>query len=356
MSDIYFNLSELLNSLTDKEGEIPFTNNKAGVSVIIPDPDTQNYTFVEDKYGGDKKSTSSKIEKDVQATRKVLESLLLGENLTEQYFKPEMVRLPPPLHVAEDELAWLFPSELDDFKMVWDPTVSSRVSGVSEAKTLMSRAFESTLTVDQQKTLLQEIEKDHTLIYHVGLTPAKLPELVENNPLIAIEVLLTLMPSNQISEYLSVLVNMEMSVHSMEVVNRLTTVVELPPEFVHLYITNCIQTCERIKDKCMQNRLVRLACVFLQSLIRNKIIKIQDVFLEVQAFCIEFSKIREAAALFRLLKQLDLCEQENSPPSTTTTNSSSSFNIVTTSNSNNNTGTSSQSSSPSSSQQQSPQA
>lgn len=202
------------------------------------------------------------------------------------------------------------------------------------------------------------------------LEPQTLPMLVENNHNIAIECLLKILSPphymkdedvddsfglEQENDFLSALVSMDMSLQSMEVVNFLATTpwsiynasktsssevdvtkgnvgdarkngkqgkqqlalnndsssqnkdrYLLPKEFLHSFISNCISCCENIVEEKAQKRSVRLCCIFFQNLIQRNIVDVEEVQVEVQAFCIEFSRFREAIVLFKLLKDSEV--------------------------------------------------
>ncbi|XP_010520791.1 PREDICTED: CCR4-NOT transcription complex subunit 11-like [Tarenaya hassleriana] len=169
-------------------------------------------------------------------------------------------------------------------------------------KDLLVKALEGSLPPARHEMASADDPKP---VSRPGITPGELPLLVEQNPQTVVEILTKLNNSPEIDEYLTAIVSMDASLHSMEVVKGLATAVELPKDFMRTYIGNCMSSCQNTKDKYMQNRLVRLVCAFLQSLIHKRMIDVKDVFAEVKAFCTEFSRVWEAAALLRLLKTLE---------------------------------------------------
>ncbi|CAI9270769.1 unnamed protein product [Lactuca saligna] len=212
---------------------------------------------------------------------------------------------PPRLPVLSNELVWVNPVDPDadaTHEPLWDTAMcADTVRGAAVGDQISKKGL---CAPSEEEEVLVELTAGPPRLCYSGLTPRKLRGLVESNPLLAVEVLIKLIEGPKISEYLTALLNMDMSVRSMEVVTRLTLAVELPTEFVHMYISKCMSSCGDIKDKNVQNQMVRLMCVLLMSLIRNKIIDDEDLLIEVRGFCKEFSRVKEAAGLFRVLKAL----------------------------------------------------
>lgn len=103
--------------------------------------------------------------------------------------------------------------------------------------------------------------------------------------------------------YLSVLFDIPISLHVLEVVNKLSTLVDLPNTFLQPFINQSIESCRNIKDKYTQSRMVRLVSVFLQHHVTKKNPVIKSLNAAIQSFCVEFSSNKEATLLFKLLKE-----------------------------------------------------
>ena len=121
------------------------------------------------------------------------------------HLEPSLLRPQPPLlDSREDEVLWLNPHSDTSFEVLWDHSMCADSVKGAEVREMMGKAFRGPLVPVQQQQVLAELESDVKLVYHCGLTPKRLPDLVENNPVIAIEVLLKLMSSSQITDYFSV--------------------------------------------------------------------------------------------------------------------------------------------------------
>ncbi|CAN6475454.1 unnamed protein product [Victoria cruziana] len=123
----------------------------------------------------------------------LLQNLSL-EGLSAPWFRPR----PPRLPVLDGELAWLNPE--NNHELLWDKDMCADTSQGLLVRDLMGKALKGALSPAQHEQLVMELANNPKLVYHCGLSPRKLPDLVENNPLITVEVLRKMMNSPDISE------------------------------------------------------------------------------------------------------------------------------------------------------------
>ena len=166
-----------------------------------------------------------------------------------------------------------------------------------------------------------------------AFSPHQLPALVDKNPSVATAFLIALLTSPHqphtsdtiptlSSAYLDALLQCELSLHCMEVVSRLVSVVPavLSSGWLVAYCHRGMEGCRSIVDRYGQSRMVRLLCVFCQSLLTREREAVGSsgggsggsgglggglyvLLSEMMGFCVEFSKVKEATQLYRTLKE-----------------------------------------------------
>lgn len=74
---------------------------------------------------------------------------------------------------ASGESTGTDPDKVEESEEEKEPPMEGGSPIIREAKQLMQRAFKSALSQDQVKKLLAYMADDKNLVYHLGLTPAK---------------------------------------------------------------------------------------------------------------------------------------------------------------------------------------
>jgi len=76
---------------------------------------------------------------------------------------------------------------------------------------------------------------------------------------------------------------MKLTSNSLEVFSKVSAAVELPQEYIQIYLNKQMCECRNQQQKFVQLRMVRIVSLFLQSLIKAKIINFNtDMIMNIQ--------------------------------------------------------------------------
>lgn len=226
------------------------------------------------------------------------------EELQSHYFTPNFLR---PLPEAEDDpdldgsvydfsqdALYLVPGMLPE--PYWDLNLVSDSFTYQEMKKYLQRATKHALKPPEQRMLINCLNADKELVFHIDMTPAKLPDLIINNQAIAVQLLICMTNTSEITKYYDVLSHMKISVALLEVFNSLSQFVEFPKEFIQLFLKNCMTQCQgnaQGENKVNRTRTVRVVVVFLQNILKQKLINFDDVSTDIRQFCMEHTTVKE---------------------------------------------------------------
>eukprot|EP00033_Pygsuia_biforma_P001400 GCRY01001584.1.p1 GENE.GCRY01001584.1~~GCRY01001584.1.p1 ORF type:complete len:456 (+),score=78.42 GCRY01001584.1:208-1575(+) len=178
---------------------------------------------------------------------------------------------------------------------------------------LLQRVVCSSFSLAKQEEIVKNLGPSSPLIEEF-FTPDLFSRLIERNPQIALHLFDSSTSPHFFEKALSVLAHQEISLQTVEIVTGLSA--QLTEEFLGFYIDKCLTTCRDLTDLSKQTRMVRLVCAFLRRLAANPFNSFSHekaspqslipatLIPQIQAFCLEFSKYKEATSLYRSLKTM----------------------------------------------------
>ena len=72
------------------------------------------------------------------------------------------------------QMVWMIPSE-SEHKIMWDSAMCANSSAGAEVRRLLVKATKGALLPNQCAQIVNQLKSDPKLIYHVGLSPQKVP-------------------------------------------------------------------------------------------------------------------------------------------------------------------------------------
>ena len=198
----------------------------------------------------------------------------------------------------------------------------TKILTYTDLVTYISQACDKELNyeiVDNIEKVLEKYnDKEKSLdMQRFGFTPKTLPKFIEKNHRISIALLKNIAYTNErnLKPYLGVFVdknNATMKKNfrlSLQIIVGLCHTLLIPKTFLHFYISHFIDIIDDLSGEesvAHRDRMGRLFCVFIRSLMSNNVLtqhdEHKDIFIIIEKFAVNNIRLKEASALFKILR------------------------------------------------------
>jgi hypothetical protein len=139
-----------------------------------------------------------------------------------------------------------------------------------------------------------------------ALQPHHMRGLVEHNSSVAAELLLVLTARHPAAAavYAAAVAESPMSAQSVECISTVIARAELPDWVLTTFLSNCMQDTNACQDAGRQSRQVKLLCACVGLALQRQPASLAEALPELQAFCIQQSRHKPAADLYKQLRDL----------------------------------------------------